>query len=49
MIGLRPFSWIDQRCREIFPERRREPFGGLNIVIGGDFFQLPPVMQKPLF
>lgn len=26
-----------------------QPFGGVNILFSGDFGQLPPVMQKPLF
>ncbi|KAF7137061.1 hypothetical protein CNMCM5793_006912 [Aspergillus hiratsukae] len=49
MIGFRTIFWIDQRCRDIFPEKRTEPFGGLNIVLAGDFYQLPPVKMKPLY
>ncbi|KJZ70564.1 hypothetical protein HIM_10032 [Hirsutella minnesotensis 3608] len=49
MLGLRQLSWIDDRLREAFPNRNEEFFGGLNILLVGDFFQLPPVLQKPLY
>ncbi|KJK85038.1 hypothetical protein H633G_11133 [Metarhizium anisopliae BRIP 53284] len=49
MLGLRQLSWIDDRLREAFPNRNEEFFGGLNIILVGDFFQLPPVLQKPLY
>ncbi|KID90368.1 ATP-dependent DNA helicase PIF1, partial [Metarhizium majus ARSEF 297] len=49
MLGLRQLSWIDNRLREAFPNRNEEFFGGLNILLVGDFFQLPPVLQKPLY
>ena len=49
MLGLRQLSWIDDRLREAFPNRNEELFGGLNILLVGDFFQLPPVLQKPLY
>ncbi|KIX01245.1 uncharacterized protein Z518_08970 [Rhinocladiella mackenziei CBS 650.93] len=49
MIGLKMLSWLDQRCREIFPAKSDMLFGSLNNVMTGDFFQLPPVMMKPLY
>ncbi|KJZ69145.1 hypothetical protein HIM_11463 [Hirsutella minnesotensis 3608] len=49
MLGLRLLSWIDDRLREAFPNRNEEFFGGLNILLVGDFFQLPPVLQKPVY
>ncbi|KGQ02733.1 DNA repair and recombination protein PIF1 [Beauveria bassiana D1-5] len=49
MLGLRQLSWIDDRLREAFPGMNDVFFGGLNILLVGDFFQLPPVLQKPLY
>jgi ATP-dependent DNA helicase PIF1 len=49
MIGLKLFSWLNQRCRETFPISFELPFGRLNVIMAGDFFQLPPVLMKPLF
>ena len=39
---------IDLRFRQIFPGIDR-PFGGLNCLICGDFFQLPPVGSEALY
>lgn len=36
-------SGIEAICREI--RRREEPFGGLQVILVGDFFQLPPVAK----
>jgi hypothetical protein len=49
MLGLKTIAWIDQRLREVFPENRDEFFGGLGVILIGDFFQLPPVLNKPLY
>ncbi|MCI1219288.1 MAG: PIF1 family DEAD/DEAH box helicase [Bifidobacterium sp.] len=37
------FDMVDQVCRSL--RHSPEPFGGLQIVLSGDFFQLPPVRR----
>ena len=37
------FDMVDQICRNIRNDRR--PFGGLQVILSGDFFQLPPVTR----
>ena len=49
MLGLKQLHWIDARLREIFPHRAEEPFAGINIIMLGDFCQLPPVGEKALY
>ena len=39
------FDMVDRVCREI--RDSPEPFGGLQVVLSGDFFQLPPVTRSP--
>ena len=43
MLSDRTLGMVDAVCREI--RRNEEPFGGLQIVFVGDFFQLPPVIS----
>lgn len=47
MVSLRMLWCIEQRCHETHPGRGTYPFAGFNIIIGGDFFHLPPVLAKP--
>ncbi|KPM39851.1 hypothetical protein AK830_g6688 [Neonectria ditissima] len=49
MIGLRMLGLIDARLRQVFPQGQNKFFGGLNVLLLGDFYQLPPVMEKPLY
>jgi ATP-dependent DNA helicase PIF1 len=49
MIDLETLSLIDDRLRAIFPDKSNMDFGGVNVLLCGDFFQLPPVAGRPLY
>lgn len=44
MLAASTFEMVDQICREV--RRTEQPFGGLTVVLVGDFFQLPPVSRN---
>ncbi|MGH9463565.1 MAG: AAA family ATPase [Vicinamibacteria bacterium] len=44
MLSARTLSMVDAVCRKV--RHSPAPFGGLQVVLVGDFFQLPPVVQK---
>ena len=43
MLAPETLSMIDAICREI--KQSSEPFGAIQIVLVGDFFQLPPIVK----
>lgn len=43
MLPPKMFDTIDQVCRAM--KRSEKPFGGLQVVLSGDFFQLPPIVR----
>ena len=49
MMGRKLFGQIDQRLRQIFPHQSSHILGGCSLILFGDFGQLPPVMDLPLY
>ena len=49
MVGLYMLYAIDKRLKEIKSTNSNIPFGGISVILMGDFAQLPPVRGKPLF
>ncbi|KAE8747764.1 hypothetical protein FOCC_FOCC005587 [Frankliniella occidentalis] len=47
MVGLRMLSCVERRCREIMDNDLL--FGGINIILVGDFNQLLPISDQPLY
>jgi hypothetical protein len=44
MLSARTLGMVDAVCREV--KRSTKTFGGLQVVLVGDFFQLPPVYSR---
>jgi ATP-dependent exoDNAse (exonuclease V) alpha subunit len=43
MISPRMFDTVEKICRRM--KRCEEPFGGMQVILSGDFFQLPPIAK----
>ena len=48
MLGQRMMSWVDKRLRQA-TGHLEQPLGGFSLILIGDFGQLPPVGDTPLF
>ena len=48
MMGQKMFSWVDRRLRQA-TGKLEQPFGGISVIMFGDFAQLPPVCDIPLY
>ncbi len=44
MLSAATFEMADKICREV--KRVDQPFGGLTVILVGDFFQLPPISRN---
>ena len=44
MLTGETLSMIDTVCREI--KQNQKPFGGIQVIFAGNFFQLPPVFKQ---
>ncbi len=44
MLSANTLTMVDAACREVLS--KTEPFGGLPVVLVGDFFQLPPIVKR---
>ncbi|KKQ02895.1 MAG: AAA ATPase [Parcubacteria group bacterium GW2011_GWA2_36_24] len=44
MLSTNMLDMVDMVCREI--KQSNEPFGGIQIILVGDFFQLPPIVKR---
>ena len=49
MVGRKILGQVDRRLRQAFPNRAQELFGGCSCLLLGDFGQLPPVIDLPLY
>ena len=48
MLGQRTLAWVDKRLRQA-TGKLHEPLGGILVIILGDFAQLPPVGDRPVY
>ena len=48
MLGQNMMAWVDKRLRQA-TTHFDIPFGGISVILIGDFAQLPPVGDCPIF
>ena len=48
MLGQRTLAWVDKLLRQA-TGKLNEPLGGISVMLLGDFAQLPPVGDKPIY
>jgi ATP-dependent exoDNAse (exonuclease V) alpha subunit len=46
MLTSDTLSMVDVVCRSV--KQNQKPFGGMQVVLSGDFFQLPPIVKKEI-
>ena len=50
MVGSQQFQEMNTRlCKILHGDIRKNDFGGISMLLVGDLYQLPPVMQCPIF
>ena len=49
MVGRKTLGQMDRRLRQAFPHHSQKVFRGYSCLLFGDFGQLPPVMDLPLY
>ena len=48
MLGQRTLAWVDKRIQQA-TGKLYKPLGGISLMLLGDFAQLPPVGDKPIY